>query len=107
MKELRRVNKADCEPPKPDADVVALANDVAERYVPDDYRVSYDEKGRLKLPAKPDHDDRLALCAWLTGTFELDVSHPIIAARRYGERRARSCSSASVPATSTSIRTAA
>jgi hypothetical protein len=38
LAELRRINKRDCEPPKPDEDVVALAKDVADRYEPSEER---------------------------------------------------------------------
>jgi Bifunctional DNA primase/polymerase, N-terminal len=87
LAELRRVNARDCDPPKPDADLVALADDIAGRYEPTPgkrYAVGYDDKGKLRLPEKPAADDIDGMCGWLTGVFSLDPAHPIVGGERQG-----------------------
>jgi hypothetical protein len=48
------------------------------------YRVEFDEKGKLTLPAVPERSDHAGLCAWLTAVFSLEPAHPIIGGRREG-----------------------
>jgi uncharacterized protein YjiS (DUF1127 family) len=90
LKELRRVNKAECEPPKPDDAVAALAKDVAARYEPDGDRFEVtwtkDKTPKLILPRIPDHEDTEGLCGWLTSVFRLDSSHPVVGAVHQGLR---------------------
>lgn len=50
--------------------------------------VMVDEKGKLTLPDPPAHDDRAALCLWLTVVFALDRTHPITGGMREGVRGA-------------------
>jgi hypothetical protein len=49
-----------------------------------EYGVSFDDKGKLKLPPKPEHDDVDGLCKWLTGVFNLDAKHPVTDGERQG-----------------------
>lgn len=90
LAELRRVNKLDCDPPKPDQEVVALAKDVAARYEPDPdrFRVTFtdDRTPKLVLPKIPPRDDTPGLCGWLTSVFHLDPDHPVTAAVQHGPR---------------------
>jgi hypothetical protein len=58
LAELRRVNAADCQPPKPDEDVRALAADIATRY----------PAGAAATAAKTDRD---ALCKDLTRRLKI------------------------------------
>jgi hypothetical protein len=46
--------------------------------------VTYDEKGRLVLPATPGLDDHAGLCTWLTAVLALDTTHPITGGERQG-----------------------
>ena len=90
LKELRRVNKHDCQPPKPDEVVVSLAKDVTTRYEPDPdrFRVKFtdDKVPKLVLPPVPEPDDMAGLCAWLTSVFRLGSSHRVIGAIHQGPR---------------------
>jgi hypothetical protein len=52
----------------------------------DRFQVTFDGKGNLSLPEIPGHDDQPGLCAWLTGVFNLNVSHPITGGKREGLR---------------------
>jgi hypothetical protein len=49
-----------------------------------EYAVTFDEKGKLKLPPKAEHDDVGGHCSWLTGVFSLDQNHPITGGKRHG-----------------------
>lgn len=49
-----------------------------------EYAVSFDDKGKLQLPAPPAHDDAAGLCCWLTAVFNLDPVHPITGGERLG-----------------------
>jgi hypothetical protein len=49
-----------------------------------EYAVGFDDKGKLKLPPKPERDDIPGLCRWLTGVFALDRAHPITGGERQG-----------------------
>ena len=49
-----------------------------------EYAPSFDDKGKLRLPAKPQHDDVDGLCRWLTGVFNLDPKHPVTDGERQG-----------------------
>ena len=48
------------------------------------YAVSFDDKGRLKLPPKPELGDVDGLCKWLTAVFNLNPQHPITGGERQG-----------------------
>ena len=49
-----------------------------------EYAVSFDDKGRLKLPPKPELGDVDGLCKWLTAVFNLNPEHPITGGERQG-----------------------
>ncbi len=91
LKELRRVNKAVCEPPKPDEDLIALARDLTRRYeetAETRYEVTWtnDKTPKLILPALPEPDDTPGLCQWLTSTLRLSPVHPVKGAVHRGLR---------------------
>jgi hypothetical protein len=61
LAELRHVNATQCEPPKADEDVRALAADIAERDRPD-AGSGRPAEGKLRLPPTPTVDDVAGQC---------------------------------------------
>jgi hypothetical protein len=51
-----------------------------------DYKVMFDDKGKLLLPELQNHDDAAGLCSWLTASFNLDGRHRITSGIRQGVR---------------------
>lgn len=49
---------------------------------------TFDDKGKLRLPPIPAHDDTAGLCAWLTAVFTLHPAHPVTSGRHEGLRGA-------------------
>jgi hypothetical protein len=49
-----------------------------------EYALGFDEKGKLKLPKKPELCDVDGLCKWLTAVFNLNPEHPITGGERQG-----------------------
>ena len=91
LAELRKVNRSDCDPPKSDEEIVALAEDLAARYEPEklaQYKVTIDDKGRLELPeAQARRRDRPVPVA--DSVFNLDPSAPDHRRRAPGLARCR------------------
>lgn len=48
--------------------------------------VTFDAKGKLQLPAVPNHDKPLELAAWLTSVLQLDPEYPVRTAVHQGLR---------------------
>ena len=94
---LAVMNRERCEVPGPDENIRRIARSAMQWNPPEDvgreraqmrtpqrYRVTFYDKGKLKLPELPDPPEPAELAAWLSGVFTLDPAHPITGAERLG-----------------------